>query len=224
MQLQSKTRTIIKERPYQSNNPNAGGMRDIPKGQVLDVRDVAPGLFNGHREVLLSSRESWGDRAYLYHEHFDFPEEKKRSPVGMRTSQAGIDLIKDFEGCELEAYRCSAGVLTIGYGSTHNVRPGMCITRDRAESLLREDLVQYEEAVQRLVTVPLTQNQFDALVCWVYNVGPGAMQSSTLLRKLNNGKPDKEVANELLRWDKAGGRSLPGLTRRRKSERKLFLS
>jgi len=144
----------------------------------------------------------------------------------MRTSQAGIDLIKRFEDFRARAYQDSAGVWTIGYGTTAGagvkVRPGMTISRAQAEEYLRDHLQQVERAVDRLVTVPLEQHEFDALVSFVYNVGGGAFAKSTLRRKLNAGDR-KAAANEFLRWNKAGGKVLKGLKRRRAAERRMFL-
>lgn len=140
----------------------------------------------------------------------------------MRTSQKGIDLIKKFEGCRLEAYKCPAGIWTIGYGHTKGVKDGMKISWEQAEEFLREDLKIYEQAVERCVKVPLSQNQFDALVSFCYNCGGEALRTSTLLRLLNDGNYS-EAGEQFLRWNKAGGRVLAGLTRRREEEQALFL-
>lgn len=140
----------------------------------------------------------------------------------MRTSQKGIDLIKKFEGCRLEAYKCPAGIWTIGYGHTKGVKDGMIITQEQAEEFLREDLRIFEQTVESCVKVPLSQNQFDALVSFCYNCGSGALRTSTLLRLLNEGKYS-EAGEQFLRWNKAGGKVLVGLTRRREEERELFL-
>ena len=139
-----------------------------------------------------------------------------------RVTQAGLDLVKEFEGFRANAYRCPAGVPTIGYGHTKTARMGMTITRERAEQLLRSDLFDAESAVSRLVKVPLSSNEFSALVSFVFNLGEGNFAKSTLLRKLNAG--DKRgAADELPRWNKAGGKVLQGLVRRRAAERALFL-
>ncbi|WP_370584688.1 lysozyme [Oculatella sp. LEGE 06141] len=134
----------------------------------------------------------------------------------------GLELLKSFEGLRLTAYRDAVGVWTIGYGTTTGVRPGMRITQSQAEALLRQDLLRFETAVNNLVKVPLTDNQFSALVSFTYNVGERALGTSTLLRLLNQGNY-RGAANEFLRWNKAGGRVLAGLTRRRNAERTLFL-
>ena len=140
----------------------------------------------------------------------------------MRTSQKGIDLIKKFEGCRLEAYKCPAGIWTIGYGHTKGVKDGMIISREQAKEFLREDLKVYEKAVESCVKVPLSQNQFDALVSFCYTCVSAALKTSTLLRLLNEGKYS-EAGEQFLRWNKAGGKVLVGLTRRREEERELFL-
>jgi len=142
----------------------------------------------------------------------------------MRISQTGIDLIKQFEGFRSKAYICPAGVLTIGYGSTgKHVQPGMSINTAYGEKLLREDVSRFESAVNRLVTVPMSQGQFDALVSFAFNVGEGALAKSTLLRKLNAGDY-AGAAHEFKRWNRGGGRVLAGLVRRREAEAKLFNS
>ncbi|MER1530328.1 lysozyme [Enterobacter hormaechei] len=146
----------------------------------------------------------------------------------MQTSEKGIALIKQFEGCKLTAYQDSVGVWTIGYGWTQPVdgkpiRAGMTIKQEKAERLLKTGLVSYESDVSRLVKVGLTQGQFDALVSFTYNLGARSLSTSTLLRKLNAGDY-AGAADEFLRWNKAGGKVLNGLTRRREAERALFLS
>lgn len=146
----------------------------------------------------------------------------------MQTSEKGIALIKEFEGCKLTAYQDSVGVWTIGYGWTQPVdgkpiRAGMTIKQETAERLLKTGLVSYESDVSRLVKVGLTQGQFDALVSFTYNLGARSLSTSTLLRKLNAGDY-AGAANEFQRWNKAGGKVLTGLTRRREAERALFLS
>lgn len=146
----------------------------------------------------------------------------------MQTSDKGIALIKQFEGCKLTAYQDSVGVWTIGYGWTKPVdgkpiRAGMTINQETAERLLKTGLVSYESDVSRLVKVGLNQGQFDALVSFTYNLGARSLSTSTLLRKLNAGDY-AGAADEFLRWNKAGGKVLNGLTRRREAERALFLS
>lgn len=140
-----------------------------------------------------------------------------------QTSQAGIDLVKRWEGCRTKAYKCPAGIWTIGYGHTGTVQSGMSISYDKAEELLRQDLQRFEKAVKTLVRVPLSQNQFDALVSFTYNVGAKALGDSTLLSLLNQ-KKYLPASDQFLRWTKANGKSLPGLVLRRNEERDLFLS
>ncbi len=139
----------------------------------------------------------------------------------MKTSQKGIDLIKQFEGCRLVAYKCPAGIWTIGYGHTQGVKAGDKITRSKAESFLRSDLKKFEKGILNSVKVPLNQYQFDALISFTYNCGLGAFKSSTLLKKLNAGDY-KGAGAEFLKWNKSNGRVLAGLKRRRKAEKVLF--
>jgi lysozyme len=142
----------------------------------------------------------------------------------MRISDDGVALVKEFEGCELKAYRCPAGVLTVGYGSTGtHVHEGQEIDEITADAYLRKDLEVAEKCIAACVNVALTQGQFDALCSFVFNLGCGAFRKSTLLRKLNDGD-DVGAADEFQRWSKAGGKELPGLVRRRKAEKELFLS
>ncbi len=137
-------------------------------------------------------------------------------------SERGVDLIKGFEGLRLQAYRDPAGVWTIGYGHTGgDVRPGMTISPARAEELLRHDTGWAQDAVRRSVKVPLTQGQFDALTSFTYNLGAGALASSTLVKKLNTGDY-AGAQKEFGRWVHAGGEVLLGLVRRRAAEAKLF--
>lgn len=139
----------------------------------------------------------------------------------MKISQEGISLIKKFEGCELTAYQCSAGVWTIGYGHTKGIEEGMEITQQEAEDMLVEELHEYENYINDNVTAPLSQNQFDAMVSWVYNLGPANLKASTLLKVLNAGDYDG-VPAQIKRWNKAGGVTLDGLIRRREAESLLF--
>ena len=139
----------------------------------------------------------------------------------MNTSMEGLSLIKKFEGCELEAYQCSAGVWTIGYGQTKGVKPRDSISQEEAEQMLVDELHEYESYVNEYVTVALSQNQFDALVSWVYNLGPANLKASTMLKVLNDGKYE-EVPYQMKRWNKAGGKVLEGLIRRREAEACLF--
>jgi lysozyme len=140
----------------------------------------------------------------------------------MHMSQNGLDaLLKKFEGCKLKAYRCPANVCTIGFGHTTaaglpEVIDGMTITQKQADEILKRDLVKYEAAVESLVKVKLTQNQFDVLTDFAYNAGVGNLKSSTMLKKINAGDLDA-VPAELMKWTKGGGKVLPGLVRRRQA-------
>ena len=139
----------------------------------------------------------------------------------MKISKEGIALIKKFEGLELEAYQDSVGIWTIGYGHTKGVQEGQKITEETAESMLMVELEEFESYVEKLVKVPLTQCQFDALVCWTYNLGPTNLSNSTLLTVLNQARFE-DVPKEIRRWNKAGGEVLNGLVRRREAEAMLF--
>jgi len=147
----------------------------------------------------------------------------------MKISQKGIDLIKEFEGCKLQAYKCPAGVWTIGIGSTlyangTKVKQGdNLVSIEQAFELLRSTLSSYEKAVNA-IGVDLTQHEFDALVCLCYNIGAPNFSSSTLVKMLKSKDPKEETAKQFLRWNKAGGVEMAGLTRRREAEKDLFLT
>lgn len=139
-------------------------------------------------------------------------------------SQRGLDLIKEFEGLRLETYKDSVGIPTIGYGHTgKDVVEGRKISIEDAEKLLKRDCQWAENAINAVVKVDVNQNQFDALCSFIYNLGASKFEKSTLCLKLNL-SDYKGAAEEFLKWDKAGGQVLPGLTRRRKKEREMFLS
>lgn len=141
----------------------------------------------------------------------------------MEISTNGLATIGDFEGCKLEAYKCPAGIWTIGYGHTKGVKEGDRITQQEAIWLLRDDLRWVQNAIDKHVTAKLNQGQYDALASFIFNVGEFAFASSTLLKKLNAGDY-AGAANEFLRWTKARGKELPGLVRRRQHEKELFLA
>ena len=146
---------------------------------------------------------------------------QKKGNKNMNISQEGLSLIKKFEGCELEAYKCAAGVWTIGYGSTKGVKEGDTHTQEEADKLLLHEMSEYEGYINDMVEVPLEQNQFDALCSWVYNLGPTNLKESTMLKVLNEEKY-AEVPQQIKRWNKAGGKVLDGLIRRREAEALLF--
>lgn len=147
----------------------------------------------------------------------------------MKISEKGLNLIKEFEGLVLKPYKDAVGIPTIGYGNTY-YEDGRkvslsdpAITEARATDLLKMVVKRYEDAINRYVQVPITQNQFDALVSFAYNVGNENVRKSTLMKLLNQ-KQYTAAADQFLRWNKAGGKTLKGLTRRRQAERVLFLS
>lgn len=142
----------------------------------------------------------------------------------MKINAEGIAIIKQFEGCELKAYKCPAGVWTIGYGHTgKDVTPGLVISATHAERLLLRDVESFEAGVSELVKVELTDNQFSALVSLAFNIGLGRFKNSTLLRKLNQGKY-ADAAQQFNKWVYAAGVKLGGLVKRRAAERELFES
>lgn len=135
-----------------------------------------------------------------------------------------LDLIKHWEGCVLHAYQDSVGVWTIGYGTTKGAKPGMVISKEKAVQLLMIDVAACSAAVAKYVKVQITNHEMCALISLSYNIGTGALSKSTLVKKLNAGRPRVEVADEFLRWVHAGGRVLQGLVNRRKAERLVFLT
>ena len=139
----------------------------------------------------------------------------------MKLGERGTEILKYFEGCKLTAYQDSVGVWTIGYGHTKGVYNGMTITQEEAEQMLLTELEEYEGYIENMVTVPLTQNQFDALVVWIYNLGPTNFKNSTLLKELNAGNYNA-AGQEITRWNIAGGKVLAGLVKRREAEAELF--
>ena len=139
----------------------------------------------------------------------------------MTTSKTGLALIAAHESLRLKAYLCPTGVPTIGYGHTKGVRMGDTITPDQADKFLREDSADAEKAVNAQ-GLKINQNQFDALVSFTFNVGVGNFGKSTLLKKVKANADDPAIRNEFARWNKGGGKVLPGLTRRRKEEADLY--
>ena len=140
--------------------------------------------------------------------------------------QGTVNIVREFEGLRLTAYVCPAGVLTIGYGHTGaDVFRGQTITAARAEQLLTADLQTFANCVNGAIRVPLNANQRGALVSFSFNVGCGALRTSTLVTRLNAGQnPNTVAAEELPRWNRGGGQVLPGLTRRRTAEVNFFRS
>ena len=143
----------------------------------------------------------------------------------MKCSEAGLSLIKEFEGCELEAYPDPATgeePWTIGYGHTSGVKKGQVINEEQATEFLRHDIEKAERCIANSVVGAITQGQFDALCSFIFNLGCGAFGKSTLLKCLNNGE-DLAAAQEFPRWNRANGRVMAGLTRRRMAEMEMFL-
>lgn len=136
-------------------------------------------------------------------------------------NEAGRALVKEFEGLRLNAYLCPAKLWTIGYGHTRTARPGMSVTPEEAEWLLDDDLKQAAREVERQVKVPLSDNQFAALACFIFNVGAMNFAQSTLLRLLNRGWYE-QVPAQLMRWNRVRGEPLGGLSRRRAAEGRLW--
>lgn len=144
----------------------------------------------------------------------------------MKASDKAIELIKKYEGLSLKAYKDYGGIWTIGYGHTRTAKYGMTITKEQAEELLRKDVETFEKELNAVVKVPLTQNQFDALISFVYNIGISKFKNSKVLKLINDKRFD-EAAEELLKWNKAINQFkqyvvVPGLVRRRKDEYLLF--
>ncbi len=141
----------------------------------------------------------------------------------MKISDNGLAIIKRFEGCVLHAYKDAVGIWTIGYGHTGpDVTPGLVIDQAAADALLAKDVERFEQGIGDLVSVPLTQNQFDALVSFTFNVGLGAFKKSTMRAFINDGLFEA-AARQFSRWDRAGGKRLAGLTIRRAAEMSLFM-
>lgn len=140
----------------------------------------------------------------------------------LETSESMIAVIKKFEGLRLKSYKCPAGVYTIGYGHTENVNADSEISELMADQILRKDLKKFENSIKKLVKVPLSQYQFDALVSLVFNIGATNFKNSTLLKYLNNSEYSL-AAEQFERWIYSNGKKLDGLLTRRKAEKEIFL-
>jgi len=147
-----------------------------------------------------------------------------------KLSQKGLELIKSFEGLSLKPYVCAGGINTIGYGNTYYTNGKKVtlqdkpITKEQAEELIKHSLSTYEKAVDSFCRDDISQSQFDALVSFAYNVGTGNLQKSTLIKKVNANPQDQTIKDEFLKWNKANGKVLTGLTRRRQAEATLYFS
>lgn len=140
----------------------------------------------------------------------------------MTTSRLGLRLIKDFEGLRLAAYKCPAGVWTIGFGHTKGVKQGQVITEAQADDYLVEDIGPIERQLNNL-GVNFRQEQFDALVSWIFNLGGGNFNNSTLKKKILADSKDEDITAEFIKWVNAGGKPLVGLKRRRVAEANMFV-
>ena len=206
-----------------------------PYGELDVVNGGYPKTGGTYGKEIHYSWKNWAPRWSVANEHDGWgldvwnpsgaapkPEGSVETPSAKptKTGAKGQRLIQEFEGLELTAYVCPAGVLTIGYGHTGpDVHRGQTITHEIAQQLLRDDLARFEQSVCQLITVPLDQEEFDATVSFTYNCGSGALADSTLRRRLNSGEPKPKVfAEELPRWTSGG---MPGLVRRRDAEVKL---
>lgn len=140
----------------------------------------------------------------------------------MTISKDGLELIKKYEGLRLKAYKCPAGIPTIGYGHTNGVTMGMEISQSVAEKYLLEDIAPIERALNAL-HINLRQGQFDALVSFIFNLGQGSFNESTLKKKILASAPDSEICAEFKKWNKAGGKVLAGLVKRREDEARTWV-
>ncbi len=225
--LKVKTDTWLKQNEKQAIDLPDSDKYFAPEGTVFPVSGFQPIRFHVRftfgkdgqdNQVQFQGFNTW----YIYGTHALLLHNGKPYSLEQVTNEKGLRLIKTFEGLRLSAYQDAVGVWTIGYGTTTGVYPGMVITVAQAEEFLRRDLQRFEAAVRQFVKVPLNADQFSALVAFTYNLGEGALASSTLLSKLN-GSAYVGAADELLNWVHAGGRVLAGLVRRRNAERALFL-
>lgn len=140
----------------------------------------------------------------------------------MTTSNKGKNLIKEAEGLRLEAYLCPAGVPTIGWGHTKGVKMGQHITLAEAEDLLVEDIAPIERLLNGM-GINFRQEQFDALVSWIFNLGGGKFKGSTMYKRILEDARDEEITDQMVQWVKASGRPMPGLLKRRVAEANLFI-
>jgi lysozyme len=196
-----------------------GRLYEIEDGQPIQVTETA-----GNVRALIAALQFTQAETFSIASPEAIPPDVPQSRSAIRKiNREGLKLLQSFEGLYLEAYQDCVGVWTIGWGVTEGVQPGMQITVAEAEKMLQDELEQFETAVADAVRVQIDDNQFSALVSFSYNLGARSLFESTLLQLLNQGK-FQEAADEFPRWDKAGGQSLLGLSRRRRAERALFLS
>jgi lysozyme len=201
------------------------------EGETFDIDAYV--LEQGHIKFTLAKTGSFPTIAgrntwHVFAKHAKIPSPGNIAPSQFRPNSIAVKTIAAFEGLELKQYICPAGFSTIGYGSTRfihgeDVPAGAVITEQVATELLQRDLKEFIGSLRSLVTVPLTGKQIGALTSFVYNLGADALAESTLLRRLNGGESREAIAAEFLKWDKADGEQLAGLTRRREAERDLWM-
>ena len=195
-------------------------------GRVYEIKDdlaVKVTETQGEVKALIDALKFSVAKTYNIHPPDEQPPEVAERKGSKHINGEGFKLLTTFEGCELTAYDDGGGVWTIGYGHTGDaVFPGLTISQTQAEELLRLDLEKFESFVEDAVEVQINDNQFSALVCLCFNVGPVAFGDSTLLRLLNQGNY-QGAANQFPVWNKVNGEPWLGLTRRRLAERSLFL-
>lgn len=181
-----------------------------------DIADIVMAKINNKISLINKAKSENGESGKT-------PKSVPSDIQSLTVSERLVNMIKKYEGFRANPYTCPGGILTIGYGTT--MKPGQytSITKDQADGILRKTISGFERSVKNLVTVPLNQNQFDALVSFAYNVGAGALKRSTLLKKLNSGDY-QAAANEFSKFVKSNGKVLQGLVKRREEERNLFLS
>ena len=195
-----------------------GKLYEMADGEAINVIDT-----EGSTDKLIEALQLMqGDRYTVAAADTEAPFIESTRAIPRQINTEGMRLLKTYEGLYLNSYQDAVGVWTIGYGCTEGIGPGMTITKQEAEDMLRRELSKFESAVAQYVSVEINDDQYSALVAFSYNVGAYALKKSTLLRKLNGGDY-AGASNEFPRWDKAGGRALLGLSRRRRSERALFL-
>jgi len=235
--VQTMLDTWLKTSPVQGSTLTSDQKQFVSARKVLPLSSyqlvendhikLTFGLDAQGKQIQFNGRNTW----YVYRPAVQILKDGEaialtpNSPSPQSTNQIsakGLKLLKSFEGLRLDAYIDAVGVLTIGYGTTTGVTPGMRITEAQAEDFLKRDLAKFEDAVRNLVKVPLNPDQFAALVSFAYNVGEGALAGSTLLQLLNQ-NDFQGAADQFLRWNRGNQGELPGLTRRRKAERALFL-
>jgi GH24 family phage-related lysozyme (muramidase) len=230
--LRATSDTWLKLSTAQSTALPDDQKQSLPSGTVLPVSSytlanndhvrVALGIDSQGNQVQFKNRNTW----FVYRPAIQLLQNGQvinLAASGQRRINAkGLQLLKAFEGLRLEAYLDPVGIWTIGYGTTVGVSPGMRITEAQAEAFLQRGLARFERAVSSLIAVALNDDQYSALVSFTYNVGEGALASSTLRRLLNQ-RDYQGAADQFLRWNRGDGVELPGLTRRRRAERALFL-